>query len=113
MGKSWRDVRVIIDTADAEPVPIYPVLAKLWITEAAKLGTVAVKIGRWPAYRVIDYALDLGEYIALLQIGEELVILSLSNINAARCNVNRRTLQVRALEKCDDLREIFAYGGVR
>lgn len=108
----WGGIEVSVETCDTLPVPIYPVLAKLWIDEATRRGVVAVKIGRWPAGRIVDYRSYMGEFIALLQIGEKLVILSLSNFNAVQCNVGSRTLRVRTLEAGEDLQEIFGYSGV-
>lgn len=106
---SWRDVTVEVPTESTLPVPAYPTLARQWIAKAAsERNIVATELGRWPTCRTPDYASDMGEYVALLQIDKELVVLSLSNFNALQCNVPTRILRARAPEN-DDLREIFGY----
>ena len=107
--KPWTEIKVAVETTDT--APIYPLLVNQWIDEAAKHGIAATRVGSWPSWRIVDHASYNGEYVALLQIGEELAVLSLSNINAVQCNARQRTLQARELVESDNLRRVFGYAG--
>lgn len=89
-------------------------LARRWIREVVNHGFTAVKIGHWPACRAIDYHSSMAGYIALLRItregfADEVAVLSLSNVNAAACNLGQRILRARDPEDGESLFEVFAY----